>query len=87
MFVSWKTKFMNQPRKVHWDTALMVLRFLKLSPRKCLLFVKGKNHEIIVYSDADYAKSVNNRKSIIGFCIFVGENLVSWRSKKHTIIT
>ncbi|PKA56139.1 putative mitochondrial protein [Apostasia shenzhenica] len=32
------------------------------------------------------AGSVNDRKSTSGYCIFVGGNLVTWKSKKQNVV-
>lgn len=38
------------------------------------------------YCDADWASDVEDRKSTLGFCLYLGNNLISWLSKKqHTI--
>ncbi|XP_047336828.1 uncharacterized mitochondrial protein AtMg00810-like [Impatiens glandulifera] len=39
------------------------------------------------YSDADWAGDPTNRRSITGYCFFLGVSLVSWRSKKQTIVS
>ncbi|XP_031493245.1 uncharacterized protein LOC116259523 [Nymphaea colorata] len=81
------SQFMEKLRKVHWDAALMVLKYLKSSPGKGLFFKKGESLEVATYSDADYAGSVDDRRSTTGFCVFVGGNLISWRNKKQNVVS
>jgi hypothetical protein len=42
----------------------------------------NNSNDICGYFDVDWAGSFN-RKSTIGFYIFVGENLATWKSKKN----
>ena len=39
-----------------------------------------------VYSDADWAGAKTDRRSISGYCTFIGGNLVTWRSKKQNVV-
>ena len=39
-----------------------------------------------IYTDADFAGSPLDRRSTIGYCTFLGGNLVSWRSKKQNVV-
>ncbi|KAI0494924.1 hypothetical protein KFK09_025070 [Dendrobium nobile] len=38
------------------------------------------------YVDADWASDPHDRKSTIGFCTFLGSNLISWSIKKQTTV-
>ena len=42
--------------------------------------------ELEAYSDADGAGSIVDRRLISGYCTFLGENLVTWRSKKQPVV-
>ena len=75
-------QMMHQPTEVHWKTALRILLYVKSSPRKGLLYKKYGHIRISGYSDSGYAGDKGDRKSTTGYCTFVRENLVIWRSKK-----
>jgi hypothetical protein len=64
-----------------------ILRYLKGCPGKCVLFSKKGHRRIEVYTDADWAGCLDDRKSTSDYCAFVGGNLVSWRSKKQNVVT
>ncbi|XP_020685792.1 uncharacterized protein LOC110102004 [Dendrobium catenatum] len=38
------------------------------------------------YSDADWANNIQDRKSISGYCNFLGKSLISWRVKKQATV-
>lgn len=38
------------------------------------------------YADADWAGDPSDRKSTSGYCVFLGDSLVSWKSKKQSVI-
>lgn len=39
------------------------------------------------FVDADRAKCLVSRKSVIGYAVFFGDNLVSWKSKKQETVS
>ena len=59
---------------------------MKASPGKGILFKKEGNLSLEVYTDADYAGSLVDRRSTTGYCMFLGGNLVTWRSKKQNVV-
>jgi len=60
---------------------------LKGSPGKGILFKKNEDRGIQCFVDADWAGSLEDSKSTSGFCTKVWGNLVTWRSKKKSIVT
>jgi hypothetical protein len=51
-----------------------------------VLFSKNRHIRIEVYTDADWVRCLDDRKSTSGYYSFVGCNLVSWRSKKQNVV-
>ncbi|GKB99882.1 ribonuclease H-like domain-containing protein, partial [Tanacetum coccineum] len=77
--VSCLSQFMHNPFKSHLKTALKVIRYLKGSPGKGINVIKGSASSIDLkaYSDADWARCADTRRSITGYCVFMCGSLVS----------
>ncbi|RDX77676.1 putative mitochondrial protein, partial [Mucuna pruriens] len=77
---------MQAPCVDHWTAVLRILKYIKKTPGQGLLYEdKGDTH-ISCYCDADWAGSPIDRRSTIGFCISIGGNVVSWKSKKQNTV-
>ncbi|XP_024031819.1 uncharacterized protein LOC112094619 [Morus notabilis] len=82
------SQFMHNPGEKHMNAVMRILRYLKFAPGKGILFSKNTNKpNIEVYTDADWARAVDDRRSTSGYFTFVGGNLVTWRSKKQNVVT
>ena len=81
------SRFMHEPRKAHWSVALRILAYIKSCPRKGLVYKKYGHVHVSGYSDSGYAGDREDRKSTTGHCTFIGENLVTWRSKKQDVVS
>ena len=57
-----------------------------MTPGKGLFFKKNTGRDVEVYSDADWAGSVTDRRSTSGLCTYVWGNLTTWRSKKQSVV-
>ena len=69
------------------NAVMRILRYLKNAPEKGILFAKNVDHQSIeVYTDADWAGAVDDRRSTYGYFTFVGGNLMTWKSKKQNVI-
>jgi len=79
--VSVVSQFMHDPREIHLQAVNRIIQYLKASPGKGLLFKKGENISMKIYTDVDYAGSIVDRRSTTRYCMFLGGNLVTWRSK------
>jgi hypothetical protein len=84
--VSVVSQFMHCPSEDHMDAVLRILRYLKSSLGKGLMFSKNNHLRVEGYADADWAGNITDRKSTAGYFTFVGGNLVTWRSKKQNVV-
>ncbi|GJX56034.1 ribonuclease H-like domain-containing protein, partial [Tanacetum coccineum] len=81
------SQYMHAPLQSHLKLAFRVLRYLKNAPRKGISFCKSDDMNLSVFVDSDWAKCKTTRKSIIGYVVFMGKNLVSWKSKKQSMLS
>ena len=80
-------QFMHNPKAVHMEATSRVFCYLKYTPRKVIVL---KNNELLwmeVYTNTDWTCSIINIKSTSAYCILLGGNLVTSRSKKQIVVT
>ena len=51
-----------------------------------MLYENRGHTQVVGYTDADWVGSPTNRRSTLGYCIFIGGNLISWKSKKQHVM-
>ncbi|KAL0438789.1 UNVERIFIED_CONTAM: Retrovirus-related Pol polyprotein from transposon RE2 [Sesamum latifolium] len=78
------SQFIQCPRQPHWDVALYLVRYLKGSSTLGLFFAVDSSLPLTAYSDFDWASCLDTRRSVTGYCIFLGASLISWKTKKQT---
>jgi hypothetical protein len=85
--VSVVSRYMHDPKSGHLDAVYRILRYLKSCPGKGIFFKSHGHLKVEGYSDADWASCLDDRRSTSGYCVFVGGNLISWRSKKQSVVS
>ena len=80
------SQFMAAPRSPHYAVVLMILRYLKGIIFDGLHFSSHSSLTLQAYSDADWAGDPTDRRSTTGYCFLLGDSLISWRSKKQTVV-
>ena len=79
------SKFMHQPQTRHMEAVNRILRYLKGTPGRGIVFQRNGHLDLQAYIDANWAGDRDERKSTSGYFTFVGENLVTWKSKKQKV--
>ncbi|KAH9711302.1 retrovirus-related pol polyprotein from transposon RE1 [Citrus sinensis] len=80
------SQFLAAPTEKHWIACKKILRYLKATEDYGLLFKAGDEMRITAYTDADWACDVDDRKSVGAYCVYLGQNLISWSSKKQQTV-
>lgn len=80
-------QFLHAPTTVHWTTVKRILRYVKNTLSLGLEIVKSSSVLLSVFSDADWAGSIDDRRSTGGFAVFFGPDLVSWSSRKQATVS
>ncbi|CAL1377054.1 unnamed protein product [Linum trigynum] len=64
-----------------------VFRYLKSKPTQGLVFKTNSSLQLKGYSDADWVACPDTRKSLTGYCTFLGDSLITWRTKKQQTVS
>ncbi|XP_051145962.1 uncharacterized mitochondrial protein AtMg00810-like [Andrographis paniculata] len=76
------SQFMSAPRTTHHSANLRILRYIKGTLLHGLHY-SARSSLVFSYSAGD----PSDRRSTTGFCFFLGNSLISWRSKKQTVVS
>ena len=76
------TKYQANPKESHMIALKRIIKYVKTTADFGMWYNKDTNVVLAGYSDTDWAENVDNRKSTSGGCFYVGNNFVSWMSKK-----
>lgn len=79
--VSMLGKFASAPAPEHWKAMKQVIRYLQGTSDFGIHLWKGKGIEVEAWSDADWARDLDKRRSRSGVVITVGGSPVLWKSK------
>ncbi|KAK9056903.1 hypothetical protein SSX86_024267 [Deinandra increscens subsp. villosa] len=79
--------FMHAPREPHFNYLKRILRYLKGTSDHGLHLSPSKSVKLTAYSDADWGGCPDSRRSTSGYCVFLGDNLISWSSKRQPTIS
>jgi len=76
------SQFLNSSCENHWNAIICILKYIKGYPGKGLLYGSNNYTRVVSY----WAGSPSDRKSTSGYCISIGGNLISWKSKKQSVV-
>ncbi|KAJ0836851.1 putative RNA-directed DNA polymerase [Helianthus annuus] len=80
--------FMHAPRDPHFQLLKRILRYIKGTLSQGLHITPSPSTTLTAYSDADWGGGCpDSRRSTSGYCVYLGDNLISWSSKRQPTIS
>ena len=79
--------YQANPKESHMIALKRIVKYVKITADFGVWYNKDTNDVLAWYSDADWARNANDRKSTSRGCFYVGNNLISWMSKKKNPIS
>ncbi|XP_039127020.1 secreted RxLR effector protein 161-like [Dioscorea cayenensis subsp. rotundata] len=80
-------RYQATPKESHLKAVKRIIRYVHGTTEYGIWYSKDSNSHIVGYSDAYWAGNIDDRKSTSGGCFYLGNNLVTWYSKKQSSIS
>ena len=77
-------RYQVNPKESHMAALKRIIKYVKTTAEFGVWYSKDTSDVLTGYSDADWVGIADDRKSTSGGCFYVGNNIVSWMSKKQT---
>lgn len=80
------SRFNQNPGIPHWNAVKRIFKYLKRTSNYKIVFKQSGNEQPVGYCDSDWAGDEDNSKSTAGYIFMFAGGVVSWASKKQTVI-
>jgi hypothetical protein len=80
-------RFQASPHSSHRQAIQWIFRYLKYTLKFGIRYFASSSHDLVGFSDADFANCGIDRKSTSGTCLFLGSSLVLWSYYKQTFVS
>jgi hypothetical protein len=86
--VNYVSRFLEKPREDHRLAVKHLLRYVAGTLDFGVFYSRGKkrDHQLIGYSDSDYAGDADDRKSTSGMLYCLGASPITWNSWKQKVV-
>lgn len=74
------------PLDTNWKAVKRILRYLAGSIDYGL-HIQKSSPTLTAFSDSDWAADLDDRRSATGYCVYLGQNLISWSLKKQAVVS
>ncbi|XP_058768847.1 secreted RxLR effector protein 161-like [Vicia villosa] len=80
-------RYQAEPKTGHLNQFKRIFKYVNRTFDYDILYTHGCDPVLTGYCDADWAESADDTKSTSGGCFFLGNNLISWLSKKQKCVS
>ncbi|GJZ06154.1 ribonuclease H-like domain-containing protein [Tanacetum coccineum] len=78
---------MHDPPEPHFSALKRILRYVRGTLDYGLQLFSSSTTDLVAYSDSDWVGCPTTRRSTLGYCVFLGNNLLSWSAKRQPMLS
>ncbi|XP_071708106.1 uncharacterized mitochondrial protein AtMg00810-like [Rutidosis leptorrhynchoides] len=78
---------MHDPKDTHVHALKRILRYLQGTSTLGLQIYKSRSTSLVAFTDADWGGCPDTRRSTSGYCVYYGDTLISWSSKRQATLS
>lgn len=78
---------MHDPCTHHMAALKQIIQYIKGTPSYALHLSSTSNYTLLSYTDADWGGCPNTSLSTSGYCVYLGDNLISWSTKHQPTLS
>ncbi|GJY83313.1 ribonuclease H-like domain-containing protein [Tanacetum coccineum] len=79
--------YMHDPREPHLSALKRILRYVQGTLNYGLQLFSSSTTNLVAYFDANWAGCPTTQRSTSGYCVFLGNNLLSWSAKRQPTLS
>ena len=80
-------RYQANPKQSYITAVKCIIKYVKSTSNFGVWYDKDTNDVLAGYTDADQASNADDRKITFDACFYLGNNLVSWMSKKQNFVS
>lgn len=80
------SKFTENPKSCHVVALKRIFRYLNATSDYCIKYQKEDSVNLVGYTDADFARDIDTRRSTTGYVFLVNNSAITWRSHRQKTV-